>query len=207
MGRNNKRALIYNQFPRRYHYADGVCNDHLSVIERMMQDLERIAAMGFNVVWINPVQLPGGSKDQGGTVVTNSLYAMADDEVLNPEFFPESATNEERENLLRQFTQKATQCGLTPIFDLVINHVANVSRAISNKTEANPGEKTFRMCGALRAYSGKFVDYIDWERIDSEERKNKNKENKWQDTFISYVCYHKTARSCTNSLISMGNVF
>ena len=37
--------LLYNQFPYDYH----------NIVE-MTEDLSRIASMGFNAVWINPIQ-------------------------------------------------------------------------------------------------------------------------------------------------------
>ena len=38
--------LIYNQFPRSYGMD----------LSKMKDDLERISKMGFNCVWINPIQ-------------------------------------------------------------------------------------------------------------------------------------------------------
>ena len=178
--RKNNIARIYNQFPRRYQYENST--DRLSVIDRMIEDLPRIAKMGCNVIWVNPLALPGGKKMQSGNEVHCSLYAMANGDELNPEFFPPDSTNSDREKLLRQFTQTAIGLRLTPIFDLVINHVANESRQIENEAEARPEERAFKFKGQLYAYYGRYKKHIDWARIQEEEIKNSNKDSRWDDT-------------------------
>jgi hypothetical protein len=115
---------LYNQFPRRYRGG----------LQAMCDDLPRIAALGFNVVWINPIQLTGDRLKPLNREETSwgkgSLYAMAHDEQFNPDFFPEGNTAKQIE-LLKSYVQKAKELGLIPIFDLVLNHVG---RGQNNQT-------------------------------------------------------------------------
>lgn len=128
---DNQIIRVYNQFPRRYQYvvsssAPSVSTeDTQSVIERMTADLDRIATLGFNVVWVNPLQKTGKypKEESKGRVVTGSLYAMLDDRELNPDFFPPQLQNDAREQLLINYTRTAKRLGLRPIFDLVLRHV------------------------------------------------------------------------------------
>lgn len=109
---------LYNQFPRRYKGG----------LPAMIEDLPRIAALGFNVIWINPVQLTGDALKAVNPEKTKwakgSLYAMAHDKQFNPDFFPEINGNTDKQaELLTRYVQKAKELGLIPIFDLVLNHV------------------------------------------------------------------------------------
>ena len=110
---------LYDQFPRRYRGG----------LPEMINDLPRIRQMGFNVVWLNPIQLSGGKKKVGPfndkKEVHGSLYAMIDDEQFNPDFFPGIKDHAERVKVVQQFTSTARSLGLIPIFDLVINHVGD----------------------------------------------------------------------------------
>jgi starch synthase (maltosyl-transferring) len=78
--------------------------------------LPRIAAMGFNAVYINPFHYPGFS---------GSLYAVKDYYRLNPRF--RGASRKPDDALLRDFTAAANGHGLRVIMDLVVNHTARDS--------------------------------------------------------------------------------
>ena len=91
----------------------------------MIADLPRIATLGFNTIWVNPLQLTGKFIiEKQGQPLKGSLYAMADDRELNPDFFPPGMLNKDREALLRQYVATAKSHGLSPIFDLVLRHVS-----------------------------------------------------------------------------------
>src|SRR5208282_2903566 len=96
---------IYNLFPTL-----------AGTIRQWHEHLPRIAAMGFNAVYLNPFHYPGFS---------GSLYAVKDYYRLNPRF----RGNEhcEDEALLRGFTEAAQACRLVVIMDLVVNHTAKDS--------------------------------------------------------------------------------
>jgi starch synthase (maltosyl-transferring) len=76
--------------------------------------LQRAASMGFDWVFVNPVQRLGAS---------HSLYSIADYFGFNPDFLePGSAMPPEEQ--FRQTVAKVRQAGLRLMTDLVINHCA-----------------------------------------------------------------------------------
>jgi starch synthase (maltosyl-transferring) len=95
-------ALIYNLFPRL-----------TGSIPRWEEHLDRIAAMGFTWIFLNPINTPG---------LSGSLYAVKDYYGLNPLFYPESG--QEPEAALVHFLKEAGGRGLKVMLDLVINHTA-----------------------------------------------------------------------------------
>jgi len=76
--------------------------------------LPRIAAMGFDWVYVNPFHLPGFS---------GSLYAVKDYAALNPLFGGEASADE----VLRGFVEDARGHGLKVMMDLVVSHTAKDS--------------------------------------------------------------------------------
>jgi starch synthase (maltosyl-transferring) len=83
------------------------------------RELPRIAAMGFNWVWLNPFHYPGFS---------GSLYAVKDHYRLNPLF--RDGTDEDDDALLAEFVAAAKRHGLQVMMDLVINHTARDSALV-----------------------------------------------------------------------------
>jgi starch synthase (maltosyl-transferring) len=104
---------IYNLFPT----LAGTVRDWVA-------HLPRIAAMGFNAVYINPFHYPGFS---------GSLYAVKDYYRLNPRF--RGPQRDDDEQLLRQFTEAARAHGLRVIMDLVINHTSKDSELVVQHPE------------------------------------------------------------------------
>lgn len=120
---------IYNQFPRCY-----------TDINQMTLQLPYIAAMGFNVVWINPIQETGKEKhplaqkhadlkeDINSYSYSGSLYATRDYEKIDDDFSTDKKGNKKNNihdiEALRNYAKTAKHYGLTPIFDLVLNQVA-----------------------------------------------------------------------------------
>ena len=82
-------------------------------IGKWRAELPRIAAMGFNCVFVNPFHLPGRS---------GSLYAVKDYYRLNPLF--RGTARESDEKLLEGFTLSCRRHDLLPMMDLVVNHTA-----------------------------------------------------------------------------------
>ena len=123
----------YNMFPTQFHS-----------ITEMIKYLPALKAMGFNAVWINPLQKAGDAvaffihdKTHGVRAfneVTRSLYAMTDSDTISPYFSDASpdADPETKKRLdmeaLQEFTLEARKNGLVPMFDLVLNHIAMDSR-------------------------------------------------------------------------------
>ena len=97
--------IIYNLFPRL-----------VGSMDRWPEHTARARDMGFQWVYINPIQYPGFS---------GSLYAVKDYYQLNPLFVPRGT--EEPELLLRQTLARMHDQGLRVMIDLVINHTAKDS--------------------------------------------------------------------------------
>ena len=100
---------IYNLFPL-------LAGD----IAAWRNELPRIAAMGFNCIFVNPFHLPGFS---------GSLYAVKDYYRLNPLF--RGAARESDEALLAGFASACRGQGLVAMMDLVVNHTARDSELAS----------------------------------------------------------------------------
>jgi starch synthase (maltosyl-transferring) len=75
---------------------------------------ERIAAMGFDWAYLNPIYATGGS---------GSLYAVADYGRINPLLRGRSEASDD--DLVRAFVVEAGERGLSIMLDLVANHTAN----------------------------------------------------------------------------------
>ena len=76
--------------------------------------LERAAGMGFNWIFVNPIQRPGAS---------GSLYSIADYFDFNPRFVDEKSQMRPVEQV-GEVIAKAEKLGLNVMIDLVINHCA-----------------------------------------------------------------------------------
>jgi starch synthase (maltosyl-transferring) len=81
---------------------------------RWNEHLSSAAAMGFDWVFVNPIQQLGASR---------SLYSIADYFRINPAFL-DSASAASPEDQVRQMTATAHAAGLKLMIDLVINHCA-----------------------------------------------------------------------------------
>ncbi|RJR38384.1 MAG: alpha-amylase [Deltaproteobacteria bacterium] len=95
-------TLIYNLFPTL-----------AGPIPRWEKHLERIAALGFTWVYLNPIHTPG---------LSGSLYAVKDYFGINPLLYPE--TGEDPQKALAHLIKEAERRGLKVMMDLVINHTA-----------------------------------------------------------------------------------
>ncbi|MFO1128561.1 MAG: alpha-amylase family glycosyl hydrolase [Rhodospirillales bacterium] len=98
-------ARIYNLFP-----------PLVGSIDAWKLHLERIAAMGFNWVFLNPFHYTGFS---------GSLYAVKDYYALNPMF--RGHAKESADRLIGGFAEAAERHGIGVMMDLVVNHTAQDS--------------------------------------------------------------------------------
>ncbi|WP_338032739.1 alpha-amylase family glycosyl hydrolase [Chromatium okenii] len=94
---------IYNLFPRL-----------AGKFENWEPHLARAAAMGFDWVFVNPIQKTGRS---------GSLYSIADYFVINKDFLNQTAQTSPKEQVQAMVAQ-AEAHGLSMMIDLVINHCA-----------------------------------------------------------------------------------
>lgn len=105
---------IYNLFPR----LAGPFDDWTA-------HLERAAGMGFDWIFVNPIQVLGQSR---------SLYSIADHFAINPTFVsPTSAHTPEDQ--VRAMIAVGERLGLSMMIDLVINHCAKDSRLVQEHPE------------------------------------------------------------------------
>jgi starch synthase (maltosyl-transferring) len=95
-------TLIYNLFP-----------PLIGPIPRWEDHLDRVAAMGFTWIYLNPIHTPG---------LSGSLYAVKDYFGINPLFYPADGSDPER--ALEHFLKAAARRGIRVMLDLVINHTA-----------------------------------------------------------------------------------
>src|SRR6202048_2541499 len=86
--------------------------------------LPRIAAMGFNAVYVNPFHYPGFS---------GSLYAVKDYYRLNPRF--RGGEPRDDDDLFCAFTEAARGRGLRVIMDLVVNHTSKDSELVASNPD------------------------------------------------------------------------
>ena len=87
--------------------------------------LERAAGMGFDWVFVNPIQQPGHS---------GSLYSIADYFKINQALLdPESSESPEAQ--VREMIAQADRLGLRMMIDLVINHCAVDSALVNEHPE------------------------------------------------------------------------
>jgi starch synthase (maltosyl-transferring) len=104
---------IYNLFPTL-----------AGTVRQWITHLPRIAAMGFNAVYVNPFHYPGFS---------GSLYAVKDYYRLNPRF--RGSERDDDDTLLRGFTDAAGDYGLRVIMDLVVNHTSKDSELAASRPD------------------------------------------------------------------------
>ncbi len=85
-------------------------------VDAWEEHLDRIAAMDFNWIFLNPIHYPGFS---------GSLYAVKDYYKLNPLF--QGKSKKSADKLIGGFVQAAEKRGLGVMMDLVINHTGKDS--------------------------------------------------------------------------------
>ena len=97
----------------------------------MEKDLDRIRALGTDVIWLMPIH-PIGQKERKGDL--GSPYAIADYRKINPEF----GTMEDFEHLVREIHRRDMKC----IIDVVYNHTSPDSWLVENHPNGFTGSRT-----------------------------------------------------------------
>ena len=105
--------------------------------------LERIAAMAFDWVYVNPFHYPGFS---------GSLYAIKDYYRLHPLLAADGA---DPQSLLKGFTKAAAKRRIAVMMDLVINHTAKDSVLVAEHPEWFRRDAGWRAALAARDRSGR----------------------------------------------------
>ena len=96
-----QKMLIYNLFPLL-----------AGPLSRWKEHFPRIRDMGFNWIFVNPIQAPG---------VSGSIYSIRDYFKLNPALW-DSSLGRSPEDQVRDTVEAAEKQGLHLMIDLVINH-------------------------------------------------------------------------------------
>jgi starch synthase (maltosyl-transferring) len=109
-----------NQGPRIYNLFPTLAGS----IDEWSKHVPRVAAMGFDWLYINPFNQTGYS---------GSLYAVKDHFRLNP--LVRGGRTEDDSALLRDFTGRARATGVNVMMDLVINHTARDSGLTESQPE------------------------------------------------------------------------
>ena len=120
MAKETKKTLrnqvIYSVYVRN-HSAEG----NFAGVEK---DLDRIRALGTDIVWLMPVY-PIGKKNKKGSL--GCPYAISDYRGVNPEY----GTREELEHLAGEIHKR----GMKLMMDIVYNHTSPDSWLSENKPE------------------------------------------------------------------------
>ena len=157
--------IIYNLFPR----LAGPFSTWVS-------HLERAAGMGFNWIFINPIQQPGAS---------GSLYATRDHYAIDSRY-PEPGSALSPEEQFQSVLEHAHRLGLNVMLDLVINHTASDSVLVPK----HPGWYEHDADGALVHPSAPDTGQVwrDLATIDNDNAPDKDALwQYWEDLVIYYL--------------------
>src|SRR5882672_9604676 len=123
---------------------------------RWGEHFSRAAGMGFDWVFVNPIQQLGASR---------SLYSIADYFRFNPALLdPASAAAPEEQ--VRQMTSQAHAAGLKVMIDLVINHCAIDAPLTREHPEWFVRESNGRIANASCQHNGEIVIWNDLAQFD-----------------------------------------
>jgi starch synthase (maltosyl-transferring) len=150
--RHQEKMIIYNLFPTLAgRFADW--QPHLS----------RAAAMGFNWVFVNPIQPPGSS---------GSLYSIADYFAINP-VLADPGGKKDVEVQAREAIKAAEKMGLKLMVDLVISHCAVDSELLRVHPEWFQWEGKGRVAHPFCYENGNKVVWRDLAKFDHKNTKDK----------------------------------
>ncbi len=127
----------YNMYPRQY--------DDLTT---MRDDIGRIKDMGFNAVWVNPLNEVGEIPQPDWTkynadnnllpeadkTVKHSLYATTNPYQINPEFAPKGIDSQQA---VKDFTKAARDADMAALCDVAFSHIALDSPYVTSKKTAH----------------------------------------------------------------------
>lgn len=147
-----EKMIIYNLFP----LLAGKFTD-------WERHLIRASEMGFNWVFVNPVQRPGES---------GSLYSIADYFDFNPVLVDKKSKKAPRKQV-KEVTRTAKKLGLNAMVDLVINHCSVDSDLIKSHPEWFLWESEGHVAHPFCDEDGKKVVWKDLAKFDHKDSKDK----------------------------------
>jgi starch synthase (maltosyl-transferring) len=118
--------------------------------------LKRAAEMGFNWIFVNPVNLPG---------LSGSLYSIKDYFSLNPLLIGRN-NDKSPEDQIKETIRMAEKLGLRMMIDLVINHCSIDSMLIKKHPEWFQWQKKGRVAHPFAKENGKKVVWKDLAKFD-----------------------------------------
>ncbi|GBD97660.1 alpha-1,4-glucan:maltose-1-phosphate maltosyltransferase [bacterium BMS3Abin06] len=125
--------------------------------------LKRASEMGFNWIFVNPVQLPG---------LSGSLYSIKDYFSFNP-LLIDTASEKTPEEQIRDTIRTAEGLGQRMMIDLVINHCAVDSGLIREHPEWFQWEKKGKVANPFCDENGKKVVWGDLAKFDHRHTRDK----------------------------------
>jgi starch synthase (maltosyl-transferring) len=140
-----QKMVIYNLFP----LLAGKFSEWGS-------HLQRASEMGFNWVFVNPIQYPGFS---------GSLYSVKDYFTFHP-VFVDSESGRSQEEQVKDVVKTAGDYGLHMMVDLVINHCAVDSDLLKEHPKWFAWEKKGRVAHPFAMENGKKVVWGDLAKFD-----------------------------------------
>ena len=155
-----RKMVIYNLFP----LLAGKFTE-------WEKHLVRASEMGFNWVFVNPIQRPGGS---------GSLYSIADYFDFNPLLIDKESGKSPKEQV-EDVVQSAGRLGLTLMVDLVINHCSTDSPLLKSHPEWFLREPNGSVAHPFADENGKKVVWRDLAKFD--HRNTRDKEGLYQYFF------------------------
>jgi starch synthase (maltosyl-transferring) len=147
-----EKMIIYNLFP----LLAGKFTD-------WERHLIRASEMGFNWVFVNPIQRPGES---------GSLYSIADYYDFNPDLVDKKSKKAPRKQV-KEATETAKKLGLNAMVDLVINHCSVDSDLIKSHPEWFLWESKGHVAHPFCDEDGKKVVWKDLAKFDHKDSKDK----------------------------------
>jgi starch synthase (maltosyl-transferring) len=157
-----KPLYIYNLFPKLY-----------KNVAEWEKNIDKIAEMGFNTIYLNPIHYPGFS---------GSLYAPKDYYKYHPDFF---AKNKPESEQLKSFIDKCSAKNISVVIDLVINHTSIDSVLIEKHKNWYVLENNeIKRPGAWE--NGKYIVWGDLAELDMEN--SPDKKNLWN--YMLDLCYY-----------------
>jgi starch synthase (maltosyl-transferring) len=123
----------------------------------------RASEMGFNWVFVNPIQRPGRSR---------SLYSIVDYYTFNP-LFVDLKSEKRPQEQVRETIKTAEKLGLKLMVDLVINHCSTDSDLLKSHPEWFLWEAKGRVAHPFCDQNGKRVVWKDLARFDQRNTRDK----------------------------------
>lgn len=130
-------------------------------VDRWESHLMRAAEMGFDWVFVNPIQKTGRS---------GSLYSIADYFHINPQFCNENGGSPEAQ--VRKMIVSAESLGLKMMIDLVINHCAYDSKLVKQHPAWFLKDSSGRVAHPFCEHEGQKVVWEDLAQFDHEQNKD-----------------------------------